>query len=373
MGQLDWTAVCLDRLSREPLGDQLAAAIEARVATGLLEKGARLPTTRELAGVLGINRGAVQSAYSKLARQGLLASRVGSGTIVRGPAPAPLDFDPTALLSRRALQVAFEVTPPLPISLTADFSKLTPDERFFPIEDFTRTLTETWARRKDLWQYAPPLGLLELREEIARRLADHGVSRSADEIVVTSGAQQGLDLLFRTFTDPGDVVATESPTYSGALALARFSGVEILPLPVGPEGPDTSPLLGRRAKLVYVMPERQNPTGLTTTEERREDLLEGTRSAGALGIEDGYRYPESGLPPVAARGPSGRRGAGAAAASGVGIAPGGAFEPRGDDPRNLRLSVSRVDKRQVDTGIRLLAEAVQAVISQSGIRAVPVV
>lgn len=85
MSQLDWSAVCLDRLSREPLGDQLAAAIEARVATGLLARGARLPTTRELAGVLGINRGAVQSAYSKLARQGLLASRVGSGTIVRVP------------------------------------------------------------------------------------------------------------------------------------------------------------------------------------------------------------------------------------------------------------------------------------------------
>jgi DNA-binding transcriptional MocR family regulator len=482
MGQLDWSAVYLDRLSREPLGDQLATAIEARVATGLLARGARLPTTRELAGVLGINRGAVQTAYSKLARQGLLASRVGSGTIVRGPAPSPPDFDPTALLSRRALQVAREVTPPLPISLVADFSKLTPDERFFPVEDFTRTLTEAWARRKDLWQYAPPLGLLELREEIARRLAEHGVSHSADEIVVTSGAQQGLDLLFRTFTDPGDVVATESPTYSGALALARFSGVELLPLPVGPEGVDASPLLGRRAKLVYVMPERQNPTGLTTTDELREGLLEAARSAGSLVIEDGYEEPESGLAPLAARDPvrviwlgtlskdlvpgfrigwiaapaavierlaqvkktsdfqtplplqaavaaflragsdrrarasraldvearriaaaralkmhlpeiswwggevgnalfwlhlprgvSGRRVAEAAAARGVGVAPGADFDPRGEDPANLRLSVSRVDKRQVDAGIRLLAEAIRAVISQSGIRAVPVV
>ena len=480
--QLDWSSVCFDRASREPLADQLAAAIEARVATGLLPAGAHLPTTRELAAALGINRGAVQGAYSKLARQGLLVSRVGSGTIVRGLAPEPSDFDPVALLSRRALQVAGEATPPLPEGLVADFSKLTPDERFFPVEDFTRTLTEAWRRRKDLWQYAPPLGLSELREEIARRLADHGVLRSADEIVVTSGAQQGLDLLFRTFTDPGDAVATESPTYSGALALARFSGVEIVPLPVGPEGPDASPLFGRRVKLVYLMPERQNPTGITTTELRRTALLEAAAAAGALVIEDGYEEPESGLAPLAARDPvraiwlgtlskdlvpgfrigwiaapaavierlahvkrtsdfqtplplqaavaeflragsdrkarasraldvearriaaaralrmhlpelswwggevgnalfwlhlprgaSGRRVAEAAAARGVGVAPGADFDPRGEDPPNLRLSVSRVDKRQVDSGIRLLAEALRAVVSQSGIRAMPVV
>src|SRR5712691_7172909 len=119
--QLDWSSVCFDRASREPLADQLAAAIEARVATGLLPAGAHLPTTRELAAALGINRGAVQGAYSKLARQGLLVSRVGSGTIVRGLAPEPSDFDPVALLSRRALQVAGEATPPLPEGLVADF------------------------------------------------------------------------------------------------------------------------------------------------------------------------------------------------------------------------------------------------------------
>ncbi|HTD52880.1 MAG TPA: aminotransferase class I/II-fold pyridoxal phosphate-dependent enzyme, partial [Thermoanaerobaculia bacterium] len=73
------------------------------------------------------------------------------------------------------------------------------------------------------------------------------------------------------------------------------------------------------------------------------------------------------------RGVSGRRVAEAAAARGVGVAPGADFDPRGEDPANLRLSVSRVDKRQVDAGIRLLAEAIRAVISQSGIRAVPVV
>ena len=95
----------------------------------------------------------------------------------------------------------------------------------------------------------------------------------------------------------------ESPTYSGALSLARFAGVEIIPLPMGPEGPDPSALLGRRVKIVYLMPERQNPTGVTTPDARRDELLEAAASAGALVVEDGYEEPESGHRPLAARQP----------------------------------------------------------------------
>src|SRR4030095_16837644 len=121
------------------------------------------------------------------------------------------------------------------------------------------------APSSDLGQSAPPLGLEELRVEISRRLAESGIRRSPDEILVTSGAQQGLDLVFRTFTDAGDAVAMESPTYPGALALARFAGVDIVPMPMTPEGADPSLVRERRVKLVYVMPERQNPTGVTAS------------------------------------------------------------------------------------------------------------
>lgn len=481
MSQLDLAGVSLDRSSREPLGDQLAAAIEARIVTGLLNDGDRLPTTRELASSLSLNRGTVQAAYRKLGERGFVSGRVGSGTIVRAEAK-PGDFDPSALLSRRAAKLTVETASAAVEPVVADFSRLTPDERFFPIEEFTRTLREVWSRRRDLWQYAPPLGLPELRREIACRLAEHGVERSPEEILVTSGAQQGLDLLFRTFTDLGDVVAVESPTYSGALALARFAGVEILCLPMGPEGPDCSSLVGRRVKLVYLMPERQNPTGVTTSASRRAEVLAAALMAGALVVEDGYEEPESQQGPLAAQRPdrtiwlgtlskdlvpgfrigwlagpaaviehlakvkktadfqtpvplqaavaeflragmdrrarqkralevetrrltlvralkthlpevswwggeignslfwlhlphgvSGRRVAEAAAVRGVGVAPGMDFDPQGQDRANLRLAVSRVEKRQIDAGVRLLAEAVRVVGSQSGIHSMPVV
>jgi DNA-binding transcriptional MocR family regulator len=474
MSQLDWAkSVLLDRSSREPIGDQLAAAIEARIATGALSPGDRLPTVRDLASALAINRGTVQSALRRLSDRGLVEGRVGSGTVVVGVA-APRPFDATALLSKRAAAIASEPARADSALSVADFSRLTPDERFFPIDEFIATLAAAWGRRRDLWQYAPPLGLPELRAEISSRLAEAGITRSPDEILVTSGAQQGLDLLFRTFTDPGDAIAVESPSYSGALALARFSGVEMIPLPAGPEGPDASALFGRRAKLVYVMPERQNPTGVTTRAPAREALLDGAAAAGALVIEDGYEEPESGEIPLAVREPervvwlgtlskdlvpglrlgwiagpqaiierlarvkktadfqtplpiqaavadflragadrlarrrrrlevetrrlagaralrthlpelsfwggevgsalfwlhlppgtSGRAVAEAAAARGVGVAPGADFDPRGEDRANLRLSVSRVNKRDVDRGIALLAQALQAVAGRS--------
>ncbi|HVE66199.1 MAG TPA: PLP-dependent aminotransferase family protein, partial [Thermoanaerobaculia bacterium] len=274
LGQLDHLeSIELDRSSREPLSSQLFAALAARIETGLFPEASRLPTTREVAAALGVNRGSVQTAYRRLVEEGLATTRVGSGTVVRAVARLPRLFDSAELVSRRASAIPASAPPPGSLPLVADFSRLTPDERFFPLDRFVETLTEAWSRRPDLWQYAPPLGLEELRVEISRRLSESGIARSPDEILVTSGAQQGLDLLFRTFTDPGDLVAMESPTYTGALALARFAGVEIVPLPMTPAGPDVSSLRGRRAKLVYVMPERQNPTGVTATEAKRLGIL----------------------------------------------------------------------------------------------------
>lgn len=482
-GQLDWSLVSFNRGARKPLAEQISAAIAARIDAGVFSPNGRLPTTRELASALSVNRGTVQAAYRRLAEQGLVEARVGSGTVVKDRAAKAADFQVSALLSRGARSVAPEGGLPFPARLVADFSRLTPDERFFPLEEFTRTLLYTWSRRRDLWQYAPPLGLEELRVEISRRLVKQGLARTPEEILVTNGAQQGLDLLFRTFTDPGDTVAMESPTYPGALALARFSGVEILPLPMGIDGPDPASLLTRRAKLVYLMPERQNPTGVTSSDARREEALEAAVAAGALVVEDGYEEPEPGRVPLAARLPervvwlgtlskdlvpgfrigwiagpggvierlarvkqtadfqtplplqaavaaflragsdrrarksralevetrrisavralkthlptvswwgaevgnplfwlhlpeglSGRRVAQAAATRGVAVAPGADFDTEGGDPPNLRLSVSRVEKRNIDQGIRLLSEAIdEARATASASHSLPVV
>jgi DNA-binding transcriptional MocR family regulator len=471
---LDLNQITVDRSAAATLAEQVYEAIESRIAGGVLAENSRLPTTRELAAALGVNRGTVQTAYRRLQERGLVEGRVGSGTVVRRGSPAVTPFRLSSMLSRRASELPEDAPAPMSELTVADFSRLAPDERFFPLEEFTRTLADSWSRRRELWQYAPPLGAEELRVEISRRLSEIGLTRSPDEILVVSGAQQGLDLLFRTFTDPGDLVAMESPTYSGALSLARLAQVAILPLAMDPGGPDPLPLYGRRAKLCYVMPERQNPTGITTGPKRREALLQAALSSGALVVEDGYEEPESGEPPLSAREPSrtvwlgtlskdlvpgfrigwiaadraivervarvkkaadfatpvplqaavaaflrangdrrlrqarseevalraaaakqalrehlpevswwggaganplfwlhlpegvsGRRVADAAAARGVGVAAGEDFDPRGADRSNVRLSVSRVERKDIASGIALLAEAVREVQSRS--------
>jgi DNA-binding transcriptional MocR family regulator len=473
---LDLNQITVDRSGAGSLAEQVYDAIESRITGGLLPENSRLPTTRELAAALGVNRGTVQTAYRRLQKRGLVEGRVGSGTVVRRSSPSVSPFRLASLLSRRASELPEEMPVVTAEPVVADFSRLAPDERFFPLEEFTRTLAYSWSRRRELWQYAPPLGAEELRVEISRRLLEIGLTRSPEEILVVSGAQQGLDLLFRTFTDPGDLVAMESPTYSGALSLARLAQVAILPLAMDAGGPDPLPLYGskRRAKLCYVMPERQNPTGITTGPRRREALLQAALSSGALVIEDGYEEPESGEPPLSAREPSrtvwlgtlskdlvpgfrigwiaadraivervarvkkaadfatpvplqaavaaflkgngdrrlrqaraeevslraaaakqalrehlpevswwggaganplfwlhlpegtsGRRVAEAAAARGVGVAAGEDFDPRGEDRSNVRVSVSRVERRDVPRGIAILAEAVREVQSRS--------
>ena len=473
-GQLDLGQIAVDRNGVVPLSEQVFAAIERRISDGELVENSRLPTTRELAAALKINRGTVQAAYRRLAEAGLVQGRIGSGTVVVGGASPEAPFRLTDLLSRNAAalpeEAPIEISPPL----VADFSRLAPDEKFFPLEEFTRTVSYAWSRRRDLWQYAPPLGLAELRDEISRRLGEFGIERSRDEILVVSGAQQGLDLLFRTFTDPGDVVAVESPTYSGVLTLARLSSVSVLPLPMSPEGADPRPLQGRRVKLVYLMPERQNPTGITASDSRRQELLDAAVASGALVVEDGFEQPESRLTTLSARsrdrvawlgtlskdlvpgirigwiaadrplverlarvkkaadfqtpvplqaavaaflragadvkarrgrsgeiasrvaaasealarflpgvtwwggeganplfwlhlppGISGRRVAEAAAARGVGVAPGQDFDPEGEDRPNVRLSVSRVERRDLESGIARLGEALSEVETRS--------
>jgi len=474
-GQLDLTQIGIDRTAPIPLAEQVSEAIEREISGGSLPTNSRLPTTRDLAAALGVNRGTVQAAYRLLAERGLVEGRVGSGTVVLSGSPSPAPpFRLNDLLSQRVAGLPDEASTPLPAPLVADFSRLAPDERFFPLEEFTRTVSYAWSRRRDLWSYAPPLGLDELRVEIARRLNEHGIQRSPAEILVVSGAQQGLDLLFRTFTDPGDLAAMESPTYSGALALARLAGVSIVPMPMDEGGPDPSVLRGRRVKLVYVMPERQNPTGITTGRDRRLVLADAAISSGALIVEDGYEEPESGLLPLAASRPertvwlgtlskdlvpgfrigwiaaegaiverlarvkkatdfqtpiplqaavaaflkagadrrvrqargeevslradaarralqerlpeatiwggeggnplfwlilpggvSGRRVAEAAARRGVAVAPGQDFDPRGEDVERVRLSVTRVERKEIERGIALLAEAVREVESRN--------
>ncbi|HWO13587.1 MAG TPA: PLP-dependent aminotransferase family protein, partial [Polyangiaceae bacterium] len=139
--------------------------------------------------------------------------------------------------------------------------------------------------------YAPVEGTPGLREQIARDLVERGVPVRTEEVIVTSGSQQGLDLIARALLNPGDTLLVEPTTYAGAIDLFTLGGARLLPVPMDTEGPDVTALdrLTRpEVKGLYLMPNAHNPTGRTLGAARRRALIEWSRASGVPIIEDDY-------------------------------------------------------------------------------------
>jgi 2-aminoadipate transaminase len=143
--------------------------------------------------------------------------------------------------------------------------------------------------------YCPGQGSTPLREQLCGVMELSGIAASADDLVLTAGAQQGLDLLARTFLDPGDIVLAEGPTYVGALGVFQAAQADVRHLPMDDDGLIPEGLEiglrelereGRQAKFLYTVPTYQNPAGVTLSEERRERILEICEHHGLLVIED---------------------------------------------------------------------------------------
>ncbi len=151
------------------------------------------------------------------------------------------------------------------------------------------------SRDRDLLQYGPTRGYKPLITELTALVAQRDIETRAEDIIVTTGSQQGLDLVARTLLDPGDVVLVELPSYTGALAAFRNAQASLVGVPQDDRGIEPDALEatlrrmrgdGRRVKFVYVVPNFQNPTGLLMSLERRRWLLEWAAREQVLVLED---------------------------------------------------------------------------------------
>ena len=176
----------------------------------------------------------------------------------------------------------------------------------FPIEQFRRAadvvLTEMG---ESALQYGTTEGYQPLREMIARNASKYGLQISADNVLITTGSQQALDLLGRIFINRGDRILVESPTYLGALQAWNAYGVKYVTIPFDEDGMQTDLLESRLRtgiKFIYVLPNFQNPTGVTLSRERRKQLVEMADAYGVPIVEDDpygqLRYEGEHLPPV---------------------------------------------------------------------------
>lgn len=273
---------------------RIAALVRDRIVAGDLQPGERLPPVRALATELHVGRHTVEEAYAELAAEGLIESRIGQGTFVAAPYPdqpgeaAPPPAAPgwvsghrEPIVTREAIsahQVLREALRPDRRPDQISFILGAPAADLFPVGELQRALNAALREEgAEALGYEPTEGYGPLRAAVARHLLGLGVHAAPDQVIMTSGAQQAIDLTLRALTTPGDYVVAESPTYLGILDACEANGVRLIGVPMDDEGMEVArlaPLLDTyHPKLLITIPNSHNPTGITMSLPRRRALL----------------------------------------------------------------------------------------------------
>ena len=290
----------VERGSGTPLSRQIYMQVRLAVLDGMLGPGSELPSSRAMAARLGVARACVVAAYDQLSTEGYVESRRGSGTFVcadlRGLVRAT---------RRRPRAAAAKPRPvPAPAKAFAEFERSATHDEGRPFNT-GRTLID--ARTLEAWRklthqavrslgahdlgYTDPAGSIELRRSICEYLqAARAVRCQPDEIVITAGTQQAIDIAIRVALVPGDDVWVEDPGYPLTHAQLLLAKVRPHAIPVDRHGivVETGLRLAPKARAVFVTPSHQFPTGVALSMPRRLELLAWARKSGAFIVEDDY-------------------------------------------------------------------------------------
>jgi len=313
--------IALDTHLNKPLYVQIRDQIRERILSGALPVGERLEPSRELAKQLGVHRTTVSNAYADLEAEGLIEGSVGRGTFVAPYAatlrqPAPVRRRPASKFhwdslfapdqeddSLGRLMASAQEPGVISLAVTHASSALIP-------MDLVRRATEAVLRREGskLLEYGSTGGYPPLKQYLQARLRRDGITVEADELLITNGCQQSLDLLRRVLVGPYDSVACENPTYPGLWQVFDVPGVRLIGIPVGPEGMDLdyleATLEQNKVKLILVNPNFHNPTGRSMPLAARQRLLALAARFQVPVAEDdiygGLRYAGQECPPLKA-------------------------------------------------------------------------
>lgn len=307
----DLVACQLGQATSGTLGKRLYDALQQSIQQGMLAPGTRLPASRDLAAELGVSRNTVVAAYEQLQSEGYLKTRAGSGTFVSAVLPesdlstagATVANEAAAgriALSRRGEQLLNRAGASQ--RQWGAFMPGVPDVRHFP--------HKTWhkiARRLNLrlpvetLSYSQHGGYAPLQHALADYLrVARSVKCTAEQILITSGTHQSLDLLAKMLCNPGDRVWVEEPGYWGHRSVLEINGLEITPVAVDDEGMTLPVDEAAPPRLICVTPSHQYPTGAVMGLARRQALLRQAQAWGSVIVEDDYdsefRFGESPVP-----------------------------------------------------------------------------
>src|SRR6202451_4265587 len=296
--------------SHIPLYVQLRDQLRALVHSGELRSGDRTPASRELAGQLGVHRTTVANAYAELESEGLISGHVGRGTYICGSpvkqfSPPPRTNGNGGSMRWEALfaddrgeESLSRMMPEVPPGAIA-FTVARPEAEYFPLEEFRRCANDVLRRDGGrILQLGPTDGYAPLRRELIELFRSEGLVVRGEQLLISDGCQQAIDLVCKAFLRPGDSVALENRGYPGAIAI--FAGARVRTLAVGVEtdpartghvGLDVdnleTVLLQNRVKFLLITPDFHNPTGTVLPLAERRRLLELAAHYQVPVIEDG--------------------------------------------------------------------------------------
>ncbi|HEX2908208.1 MAG TPA: PLP-dependent aminotransferase family protein [Phototrophicaceae bacterium] len=275
-------AISLDREGEEPIYRQLIRYVRAQIESGELAAGTRLPASRDLAKQLNISRISVVNAYAELRAQGFLSAHAGRGTFISGD-----NQSANATNGNTANMAETPTTPDRSIREmmrmarkpgVISFSQGSPPTDFFPVRHLRDALNAVLDRDgARALGYEVAEGYLPLRTAVRDYVSALGIRCSADQVLITGGSQQAIDLVVQALLSENEVLVTENPTYLGVIDIARARRLQLHGISLDEDGIRLDMLenfiLDNHPKLIYVMPTFHNPTGTVMPLHRRRQLL----------------------------------------------------------------------------------------------------
>ena len=292
-------AFAVDRAADAPVFRQIYLQLRSAILSGTLRPGTKLPSTRELAVQLGVSRSAAVAAFEQLLAEGYASGRTGAGTYIASDLPEPF----AAVDGRKKHPVSAARTAAAAPDLggLVDVTNQS-DERPF---NLGRTLID--ARTAELWRklsarslrsfgrhhlgYGDPHGLFDLRKSVCDYLqAARAVRCEPEQVVITAGTQQAIDIVIRVMRGPDKEVWIEDPGYALTRLALIAAGAKVCPVPVDQHGIEVAAGIRRapRARAVFITPSHQFPKGVALSMARRLELLSWARESGAWIVEDDY-------------------------------------------------------------------------------------
>ncbi|WP_066496997.1 PLP-dependent aminotransferase family protein [Abyssisolibacter fermentans] len=290
---MDKLNIKLEKNTGKALYVQLYNQIRKMILENTLKPHSKLPPIRKLASELEVNNVTIVNAYKLLEENDFVYKKVGSGTFIKDNHMLDKEYDSSKLQNYKPI--------------VYNFASTTPTSDLFPVEDFKVVINSVLNRDKGgAFIYQHSQGFESLRISIKKFLYKSKIFTDIDNIHIVSGAQQGIDIISKALVNYGDIVFCESPTYGGAIAAFKSRGAKIIDINLENDGLDMrtleNKLLNFKPQFIYVMPNFQNPTGISYSIQKRKQLIDLAKKYDTYIVEDDYvreiNYNDNNILPI---------------------------------------------------------------------------